>query len=257
MLAAQDSVRSNPPVGTAAINSPTPLDAGVEGGSVQRQRSLARAARHEILRRIAPALKHDMVVPLQSLGMMAEAVNARLERGKYEADELQSAISKLNRLSRQAVEHCLHVASWLEGTEDDTVALRDGIDECVELLRSSLNFRGFALRSEVGDSMLDVGRVAVRFLLPAAILTLTDSATAPGEVVVTAETSSTHAVLQVTHRPDDGEPLVHESGEVPLSWVEVQALAAAESVEIRRNGPVVVMRLPRAVVTAPLKMVPV
>ena len=250
MLVAQDQVR--PPTSAASAAGGT-----VDAGAAQRQRSLARAARHEILRRLAPALRHDMVVPLQSMGMMAEAVNARLERGVYAPDEMQAAVSKLNRLSRQAVQHCLHVVSWIEGAEDDTVPLPEGVDECVTLLRSSLGFRGFNLRSEAGDSVLDVGRGAIRFLLSAAILTLTDSATAPGDVVITAETSSTHAVLQVLHSPVEGEPLLHECTEMPIAWTEVQALAAEEAVDIRHHGTSVVMRLPRSMVTAPLKMVPV
>ena len=50
---------------------------------------------------------------------------------------------------------------------------------------------------------------------------------------------------------------LHESGEAPLSWPEVQALAAVEGVELQRSESAVVLRLPRAVITTPLKMVPV
>jgi hypothetical protein len=39
--------------------------------------------------------------------------------------------------------------------------------------------------------------------------------------------------------------------------VEVQALATQHGVELLRNGPAIVLRLPRALVTTPLKMVPV
>ena len=55
--------------------------AGRIDATPQRLRSLARAAQHDILRRLAPPLRHDMVVHLQSLGMMAEALIARMERG--------------------------------------------------------------------------------------------------------------------------------------------------------------------------------
>ncbi|HYE40801.1 MAG TPA: hypothetical protein VEB23_12765, partial [Ramlibacter sp.] len=76
MLATQDPI-----VTSAGAQPPVQQDA-----SPQRQRSLARAAQHDILRRLAPPLRHDMVVHLQSLGMMAEALNARIERGKAERD---------------------------------------------------------------------------------------------------------------------------------------------------------------------------
>ncbi|QJW84250.1 hypothetical protein HK414_11575 [Ramlibacter terrae] len=225
----------------------------------QRMRSLARAARHDILRRLAPPLRHDMVVHLQSLGMMAEALTARLERGTIEQDDLQASVSKLNRLSRQAVGTCLQVSSWMQPADDDAVQLREGVEECVRLLSTSLNFRGFDLRTELGEGDFEVSRSSMRFLLAAAVLTLTDTATAPGEITIHTEFSSTHGVVAVDYapQPEGSFTLLHESGEAPLAWAEVQALAAEESVELLRNGNAIILRLPRAVITSPLKMVPV
>ena len=233
---------------------PAALDA-----SPQRLRSLARAAQHDILRRLTPPLRHDMVVHLQSLGMMAEALNARMERGAVAVDDLAGGVSKLNRLSRQAVARCLEVCTWMEPAEDDTIALREGVGEVVRLLSTSLNFRGFDLRSELSDGEFDVSRSAVRFLLAAAILALTDAAPAPGEVTVRTEQSSSHGVVAVEYQPqpEGAFTQLHDSGESPLSWVEVQALATQHDVELLRNGQAIILRLPRAVVTTPLKMVPV
>ena len=224
-----------------------------------RMRSLARAARHDILRRLAPPLRHDMVVHLQALGMMAEALTARLERGVIEQDDLRASVSKLNRLSRQAVGTCLQVSSWMQPAEDDAVQLREGAEECVRLLSTSLNFRGFDLRTEPGGGSFEVSRSAMRFLLTAAVFTLTDTATAPGTITIRTEFSPTHGVVAVDYvpQPGDGSTPWHESGEMPLAWEEVQALAADESVQLLRNGNAIVLRLPRAVVTSPLKMVPV
>src|SRR5690606_16196408 len=99
----------------------------VSGSPVAPARcSLAHAARHDILRRLAPALRHDMVVPLQSLGMTMEALSARLDRGTLTDQDLNAAVSKLNRLTRQAVANCLDVASWMEPCEDDSVHLHQG-----------------------------------------------------------------------------------------------------------------------------------
>lgn len=227
--------------------------------SPQRLRSLARAAQHDILRRLTPPLRHDMVVHLQSLGMMAEALNARMERGAVASDDLAGSVSKLNRLSRNAVARCLEVCTWMEPAEDDTITLREGVSEVVRLLSTSLNFRGFDLRMELGDGEFDVSRSAVRFLLAAAILTLTDAAPAPGDVAVRTEQSSTHGVVAIEYQPqpEGNFTQLHESGETPLSWVEIQALAVQHDVELLRKGETIILRLPRAVVTTPLKMVPV
>lgn len=227
--------------------------------SPQRRRSLARAGRHDILRRLTPPLRHDMVVHLQSLGMMAEALNARMERGAAEPDDLAAAVSKLNRLSRQAVARCLEVCTWMEPGEDDTIPLKDGVAEVVRLLSTSVNFRGFGLRLEAGGGEFAASRSAVRFLLSAAILVLADAAPAPGELAVRTEVSSSHGVVAVEYRPqpEGGFTQLHEPGDAPLSWVEVQALADEHGVELLRQGQAIILRLPRALVTSPLKMVPV
>jgi len=245
-----------------AIDVPLAPSAGDSHGleaTPQRQRSLARAVQHDILRRLTPSLRHDMVVHLQSLGMMAEALSARMERGAVDPEDLAGLVSKLNRLSRQAVARSLDVCTWMEPTEDDNVALREGIAEVVGLLSTSLNFRGFDLRTELGDGEFDVDRSALRFLLAAAILTLSDAASAPGTLTVRTEQSSLYGVIAVEYeaQPEGSYTQMHESGEAPLSWVEVQALAGQHGVELLRNEQTIILRLPRAVVTTPLKMVPV
>jgi len=248
VLALQDSIDAS------AASLPQASDV-----SPQRVRSLARAARHDILRRLTPPLRHDMVVHLQSLGMMAEALSARMERSAVQSDDLQASISKLNRLSRQAVARCLDVCTWMDAGEDETASLREGVAEVAGLLSTSLNFRGFELRSEPGEGESHVGRSAVRFLLAAAILTLADGASSPGEIVVRTELSSSHGVIAIDYQPqqEPNFPQLHEQGEAPLSWTEVQALATLHGVEVLRSPHAIVLRLPRAVVTTPLKMVPV
>jgi len=77
---------------------------------------------------------------------------------------------------------------------------------------------------------------------------------------VRTEQSSSHGVVAVEYQPqpEGAFTQMHEpGGDTPLSWVEVQALASQQSVELLRNGQAIILRLPRAVVTTPLKMVPV
>ena len=197
---------------------------------------------------------------LQSLGMMAEALGARLERGGAAPEDLHTALSKLNRLARQAVARCLEVGTWMDPGEDDTVPLREGAAEIVRMLSPTLNFRGFALRAELGDGEFDVTHSALRFLLAAAILTLADAAPAPGEIAVRTEHASTHGVVAVEYQPQPetgGYSQPHATAEPPLSWVEIQSLALQHGVELLRSGQAIILRLPRAVVTTPLAMAPV
>jgi uncharacterized protein YfcZ (UPF0381/DUF406 family) len=211
-----------------------------------------------VLRRLAPSLKHDMVVNLQAVAMMAEVLNARLERGSPAPAEFQASISKLNRLAREAVMNCLKVAAWIQPVEDEGIRLHEGVEECVALLASNFNFRGFTVSKEVAETDFEVSRVALRHLLTAALITLTDAASGPCEVRVRAEVVSGFAELSVRVTPRkvaDGVPF--EPSYRLLEWSDVQALAAIESVELVRGNDQIVMRMPRAVATAPLQIAPI
>lgn len=227
--------------------------------SPQRQRSLARAAQQDILRRLTPLLRAEMLVRLECLGMLAEAVNARMDRGAAAPGVLQESVPKLNRLSREAVAQCVEVCSWMAPEEDEVVVLREGVAQLVRLLSTSLNFRGFELRIEDGEDDVHVNRTALRFLLTAAILTLADGARGPGDLALHIERSATHGVVTVSYQPrqDAAFTQLHEAGETPLSWTELQAFAAQHACEMVRNGRAIVLRLPPAQVTSPLAMIPV
>lgn len=222
----------------------------------------ADAARQAILRRLAAPLKHDMVVNLQAIAMLAETLGARLERNPAEAAAAQAAIGKLNRLARDAVAACLQVASWMDSAQDESVALSQAVRECVSLLSGHLNFRGFQLSAEVPDTEFEVARGAARNLLAGALLLLADTGPAPAELIVRADVSPEEAVLTLASFPapqaDAGAAAtVFDPPAAPLEWADLQALAAAESCVLARGGSELVLRLPRARVTAPLQMAPV
>lgn len=226
---------------------------------VRRPRAGADAARYSILRRLAPALKHDMVVNLQAVAMMAEVLNARLERGLQNPAELHRSVSGINRLARDAVMTCLDVAAWIEPGELEGIRLREGVEECVALLAGNFNFRGFGIDNQVADVDFEVSREALRNLLSASLIALTDAATAPAEVLVRAEVSAGCAVLTVRCEAKASNPdmMPFEVSYRELDWADVQALAMAESVELFRTADQIVMRIPRTVATGPLQIVAV
>lgn len=225
----------------------------------RRSRTGAEAARYGVLRRLGPALKHDMVVNLQAIAMMAEVLNARLERGSPSPAEFHASISKLNRLAREAVSGCLKVAAWIEPQEGEGVRLREGIDDCLGLMTSNLNFRGFLVTKEVPDTAFEVSSVVLRNVLIASLITLTDAAGGPCQVDVTAEVVAGLAEITVRTSPrqDEFEGLPMEPSYRELQWSDVQALAQAESVELVRGPDQILIRMPRIVATAPLQIAPV
>jgi hypothetical protein len=227
--------------------------------TTKRSRAGAESARYGVLRRLGPALKHDMVVNLQAIAMMAEVLNAKLERGSPSPAEFQASISKLNRLARDAVTNCLKVAAWIEPQDDEAVRLSNGIEESIALLASNFNFRGIAVQTELAEAPFQVSTVLLRNLLVAALLTLTDAAGGPCMVDVKSEVTGGFAeiTVRISPRTDEFDAIPIEPSYRHLEWADVQSLATAESVELVRGPEHITMRLPRVVPNAPLQIAPV
>jgi C4-dicarboxylate-specific signal transduction histidine kinase len=226
--------------------------------SPKRSRAGAEAARYGVLRRLGPALKHDMVVNLQAIAMLAEVLNAKLDRGSPDPAEFHASIAKLNRLARDAVANCIKVAAWLEPGEDEGIRLCEGVNECLHLLASNFNFRGFLVDVDCADTPFQVSRVVLRNLLIASLITLTDAAAGPCRVGVRAEVEGATALItvRISPREDDYEGLPYEPTYRDLDWADVQALASAEGVELERGDDHISLRMPRQVATAPLQIAP-
>jgi hypothetical protein len=195
------------------------------------------AARYALLRRLAFAMRHHMVVHLQPIGMITEVMERRLRMPDPDLTQVHESMAKINGFSRAAVQSCLDVVTWLAPEAGVTVALDAGVQEAVAMLRSNFNFRGFTLKDEVGAAPLEVSRTALRNVLPATLVALTDHASSPADVVVTASVEAGRAVLSVTLKPTDGAEGF--AGDPPyrlLEWQEVEALAQAEGAGLEREG---------------------
>jgi hypothetical protein len=217
----------------------------------------AEAARYGVLRRLGPALKHDMVVNLQAVTMMSEVLGAKLERGVPSQTELQNSVARIHRLVREAVSNCLRVVGWIEPPEDEVISLREGVEESLALVRSNFNFRGFTLRAELPANDFDVSRVLLRHLLLSSLIHLTDDAGGPGEILVRADIGGGQVVLSVSSQPrPNAEAMPFEAAYRQIDWADVQALAEIESVQLTREKDRIVMRLPRLVATTPLQIAP-
>jgi hypothetical protein len=144
---------------------------------------------------------------------------------------------KINGFARAALASCLDVVTWLAPEEEALITAAEGVRECFSLVATSLTFRGYALRNEVQPVPGQVRRSAVRNVLTAALLHATDENPAPADLVLTAEAGAGALVLSLTLRPTDGDQGF--SPEPPyraLRWSDVEALAAAESISLSREG---------------------
>lgn len=225
------------------------------------------AARYAVLRRIGPALRHDLVVNLQAVAMMAEVLGTRLDRLAQERgggdDPLQGQLARLHRLARDAVGNSLQVADWLSPSDDDTIDLRQGLQEALGLVRSSFGFRGFQLQLQdtLPDDGFEVPRDRLRHLLLAALIHLADASAGPGTLQVRSGLQAEEAWVGLEMQPDPPDPAQADAGLPdlgyrPLAWDDVLALAGEPAPRRALNPARIELRLPRARALSPLKVAP-
>jgi hypothetical protein len=197
----------------------------------------AEAARYALLRRLAPSMRHHLVVNLQPIGMIYEVMDRRLRLPEPNFAEVHDGAHKINGFARAALNSCLDVVTWLAPEEGAVCTVAEGVRECLGLLTTSLTFRGYAVRNEMALAGGEILRSAIRNVLTAAMIHLTDENPPPADLVLTDESSSEGAVLILTIRPtrsDGGFPT--EPSYRALDASDLDALAAAESVQVARDG---------------------
>lgn len=206
----------------------------------------AEAARYALLRRLAPSMRHHLVVNLQPIGMIYEVMDRRLRAAEPNLAQVQESAGKINGFAKAALASCIDVIGWLAPDDAAGVAPGDAVRECCALLATSLSFRGYALRNEMPETGGTVQRAAMRTLLSAAVLYLADSCPAPGELTLqgAAEADVLRITLGFHAVPADRPHVAAELNYRALAWEDLQALAAAEGVPLAREGERIVLRFP-------------
>lgn len=205
--------------------------------TAQPAASGVEAARYALLRRLAPSMRHHLVVNLQPIGMIYEVMDRRLRAPQPDLADVHESAHKINGFARAALNSCLDVVTWLAPEEEMLTTGSEGVRECLGLLATSLTFRGYALRNEVPPVPGEVRRSSVRNVLTAAMILATDENPPPAEIVLNAQTTPNALVLALTLRPTQGDRgFSAEAGYRRLEWSDVEALAEAESVQLKREG---------------------
>jgi hypothetical protein len=208
----------------------------------------AEAARYALIRRLAPSMRHHLVVNLQPIGMIYEVMERRLHAATPDLAHVQESAGKISGFAKAALGSCLDVVGWLAPDDTATASLEEVVRECAALLATSLSFRGYAMRNEVKATPGAVRRSGARTLLSATLIHCTDHLAAPADLVITADAGRSGAQLTIEVRPTTGEhPFSAEPNYRKLEWVDLHALAVAEGIGVETNGTQAVrLRLPWA-----------
>jgi hypothetical protein len=211
----------------------------------------AESARYALLRRLAPSMRHHLVVNLQPIGMIYEVMDRRLRAATPDLASLQDSAGKINIFAKAALASCVDVVGWIAPDEAVAAPVPQTVRECVGLLATSLSFRGYALRNEVGEVAGQVRRSAIRELLSATMIHCTDHHAAPADLVLQAAAEPAGARMTVSVRPTQGDKgIATDASYRKITWPDLQALAAADGVELAREGDGVVLRFPWQAATA-------
>jgi hypothetical protein len=195
------------------------------------------AARYALLRRLAPSIRHHLVVNLQPIGMVYEVLDRRLRAPEPDLAEVHNNAQKINGFARAALDSSLDVVTWLAPDPNVTSTVANGVRECLSLIATSLSFRGYSLRNDVAPVGGEVRRSAIRTMLTAAIMHITDHNPPPANLVLAAQPERDSLVLSVTLLRTDGEGgFTTEMPYRKIEWADLQALAASESVQLSSEG---------------------
>jgi len=201
------------------------------------QPQLLESARYAVLRRIGPALRHQIAGSLQPMSMMSSMVERRIQMEAPDLGGLRKNCAEMSGLARSASSECVALMGWLAPPEKDAVALGEAVDDCLHLLSTEFSFRGFTIVNEVGERELPVSRNAVRTVLTAVLMALSDAANEPGELHLTADVSERAATLIVAMKNEQGDTEPSKAKAYrELSWKEVELLAHAERVALKSTA---------------------
>ena len=201
------------------------------------------AARYAVLRRLAPALRHHMVRPLQPIGLIYGVMHHKLSAAQPDLQSVREEAEKINEFAKAALDECMDMGTWLAPEPGVVTDVRSGVRECVGLMATMLHFCGFRLVNDVEELPAQVLHDALRMVLSAALFALTDAMDEPATVTIHAQASPAEVTLTLQTDPiGDGSLDRYDDGYRKLVWADVQALALAEHVGLSRQDRQVTLR---------------
>lgn len=203
------------------------------------------AARYAVLRRLSPCLRHHMVRPLQPIGLIYGVMHHKLSADVPDLQAVRLEADKINEFSKAAIAESANIGTWMAPEPGDLMDIGAGVRESVGLLATMLHFCGFRLVNEVDDMPVQVQQDAMRMMLNAALLEVTDSLNEPAILTLSAAVHGDEAVVVLQVSPKgEGRVDRYDDGYRKLVWADVQALAVSEHVGLARDNGRITMTFP-------------
>ena len=210
------------------------------------QARLAESARYALMRRLLPAIRHNIAGALQPVGMMATLLERRIKGVGPDMAQLAQNSQALNALSREAAATSLGLMGWLAPKDNELLAVGAALEEALVLMNTELSFRGFAIVNQAANSPLLLPRGVLRSVFTASLMALTDQTQDAASVVVSAAQSDGQIQLHIALQPGGNAALGGFSSGVSayrsMGWDDVRALAQAEGASLSHDACSVQLR---------------
>lgn len=197
---------------------------------------LAEAARYALMRRLLPAIRHNLAGTLQPIGMMSAMLERRIKAAAPDMAQLAKNTQALTTLSREAAATSLNLMTWLAPRDNELIAVNSAVEESLGLMATELSFRGFSLDNQATEAVAKLPKGMLRSVFTASLIALTDAVEQPAGVAVSVEGEAGDTRLRITIAAVAPHELVALDNRMPtyrsLQWADVQALADAEGVHI-------------------------
>ena len=215
----------------------------------------AEASRYALVRRVAPAIRHQMAGSFQPVTMMAAIIEKRLLTPTADLPALVKTSAQVRALANAATRASLDLMMWIAPDPEARVALGKGIQDALQLVATELSFRGFKCVNQTQGLATEVALHQVRGVFVAGLLALTDAAATPANVLLMARREGQDMVVTVALaavEPAAAATAPSEEYHVGLAtyreidWDDVEAMAAADGASVQHEAMTLMLRLPIA-----------
>jgi hypothetical protein len=126
--------------------------------------------------------------------------------------------------------------TWIEPKTASTVKFDAGVIDCLGLLLTEFRLKGFVIVNEVPEIDVELSSRALRSVLSAALIALSDLSKVPATLVVRTQAMPERIELSIDLRPAERNVKnAYETDSRPLTWRDVEILAVAESVRLEHG----------------------
>ena len=189
------------------------------------------SARYALLQRLTPAIQHHMMGQFQSMGMITAMMERRLQFADPDLVSIRKDCASLASVSQIAVSSIVNMMGWIEPKPATALKFDEGVKECLGLLATQFRFKGFAIVNEMPQIDAEVSSRALRSVLSATLIALSDLSEPPWDLVIQAQAMPGRIALSIALRPSE-RPIknAYATAYRLLTWRDVEILAAVEAV---------------------------